>query len=127
MITIFNKHPRLIGLVVATALSFGASIGAASAADYKFEAAGCLSGNTLAARLIDKTTGTSVTTAQVFVVHRQYLPGKGEPRFLEHKVALTPDGNGRFAYEGDDVQPGANIRLVAQLDGSDVSGSANVC
>jgi hypothetical protein len=127
MNTIFNKHPRLIGLVVATALSFGASIGAASAADYRFETAGCLSGNTLAVRLIDKATGTSVTTAQVFVVHRQYLPGKGEPRFLERKVALAPDGNGRFTYEGDDVQPGANIKLVAQLDGSEVSGSANVC
>lgn len=128
MNTIFHKHPRLAGLVVATALSFGASSGAAwAASDYKFETAGCLSGDTMAVRLIDETTGKSVTDAQVFAVHRQWLPGKGVPRFLERKIALTPDGNGRFTYEGNDVQPGANIKLIAQLDGADVSGSANVC
>jgi hypothetical protein len=127
MNTIFNKHSRLVGLVVASALSFGAGIGAASAADYRFETAGCRSGNTFAVRLIDEATGKSVTDAQVFAVHRQWLPGKGAPRFLEQKLALTPDGDGRFTYEGNDVQPGANIRLVAQLDGSDVSGSADVC
>ncbi len=124
---ILKKHPKLIGLTVAAALSLGASGAAWAASDYRFETAGCLSGNTFAVRLIDKTTGKSITDAQVFAVHRQWLPAKGAPSFLDRKVALTPDGNGRFTYQSNDVQPGANIRLVAQLDGSDISGSADVC
>lgn len=125
---ILKNYPRLIGLAVATALSFGANGGVAWAAgDYKFETAGCLSGNTLAVRLIDETTGKSITNARLFAIHRQWLPGKGVPRSFEQKVALTPDGSGRFMYESTDVQAGANIRLVAQLDGADISGSASVC
>jgi hypothetical protein len=124
---VLKTHPTLIGLAVAAALSLGASGAAWAAGDYRFEAADCLSGNTVAVRLIDKTTGKSITNAQVFAVHRQWLPGKGAPRPLDRKVALTPDGTGRFTYHGNDVQPGANIRLVAQLDGSDISGSADIC
>ena len=125
---ILMAKPRLIALAIATALSIGANSAVAWAADdYKFETAGCLSGDTLAVRLVDETTGQSVSSAQVFAVHRQLLPGKGEPRFLERKIALTPDGKGRFLYEGNDVQPGATIMLVAQLDGLDISGSAKVC
>jgi hypothetical protein len=52
---------------------------------------------------------------------------KGQPQFIDRKVALTPDGAGRFTYQGNDVKSGANIRLVAQLDGSDISGSATIC
>ena len=124
---ILKKHPKLMGLAVAAALSLGAGEAAWAASDYRFEAANCLSGNTVAVRLTDKTTGKSITNAQVFAVHRQWLPGKGAPSFLDRKVALTPDGDGRFTYQGNDVQPGANIRLVAQLDGSDISGSADIC
>ena len=128
MNTIFKKQPRLIGLAVATALSLGANSEVAWAAgNYKFETAGCLSGNTFAVRLVDEANGKSVDNVQVFVVHRQWLPGKGVPHFIEHKIALTPDGEGRFTYQGNDVQTGATIRLVAELDGTDISGSANVC
>jgi hypothetical protein len=124
---ILKKHPKLIGLTVAAALSLGASEAAWAASDYKFEIARCLSGDTIAVRLIDKATGKSVNDAQVFAVHRQWLSGKGAPRFLDRKIALTPDGDGRFTYQGNDVQSGANIKLVAQLDGSDISGSADIC
>jgi hypothetical protein len=122
-----KKHHKLIGLAVAAALSLGAGGAAWAANDYRFQCANCVSGNTVAVRLIDATTGKSVTDAQVFAVHRQWLSGKGAPRFLDRKVALTPDGDGRFTYHGDDVQRGANLRLVAQLDGSDFSGSADIC
>lgn len=128
MHSILKIHPRLIGLAVATALLFGAGSGAAWAAgDYKFETAGCRSGDTVAVRLIDEATGKSVTNAQLFAVHRQWLPGKGAPRFIDRKVALSPDGEGRFTYEGTDVEPGATVRLAAEVNGSDISGSANVC
>lgn len=127
MNSIFKNHPRLIGLALATTLS-AASSGAAWAADnYKFEQARCVSGDNVAVRLVDKATGKSVTNAQVFAIRRQWLPRKGAPNFIERKIALTPDGEGRFTYEGGEVQPGANIKLVAQLDGADISGSTNIC
>lgn len=124
---ILKNHPKLIGLAVAAALSLGAGGAAWAASDYKFECADCVSGSAVAIRLIDQTTGKSITNAQVFAVHRQWLSAKGAPTFLDRKVALTPDGDGRFTYRSNDVQPGANIRLVAQFDGSDISGSADIC
>ena len=124
---ILKKRPKLIGFAVAAALSLGAGEAAWAASDYKFEAADCLSRNTVAVRLIDKATGKPIANAQVFAVHRQWLPGKGAPTFLDRKVALSPDGSGRFTYQGNDVQPGANIRLVAQLDGSAFSGNIDIC
>lgn len=127
MNSILKTHPKLIGFAVATALSLGAGGAAWAASNYRFEAADCLSGNTVAVRLIDKTTGKSITDAKVFAVHRQWLSMKGQPQFIDRKVALTPDGVDRFTYQGNDVKSGANIRLVAQLDGSDISGSATIC
>ena len=128
MNSILKNHPRLMGLAIATALSFGASSGIAWAADgYKFEPAGCLSGDTVRVRLIDEATGKSVTNAQVFAIHRQWLPSKGAPNFIERKIALTPDGEGRFTYESGDVRSGANIKFVAQLDGAEISGSTTIC
>ena len=124
---ILKKHPKLIGLTVAAALSLGASGAAWAADDYKYEQVRCVSGDSVAVRLVDKGTGRSVTNARVFAIHRQWLPGKGEPRSIERKIALTPDGEGRFTYQGDEVQPGTNIRLVAQLDGADISGSTDIC
>jgi hypothetical protein len=122
-----KKHPKLIGLAVGAALSLSAG-GAAWAADgYRFEQARCLSGDTVKVRLIDQTTGKSVTNAQVFAIHRQWLPGKGAPRSIGRRIALTPDREGRFTYEGSEVRSGANIKLVAQLDGADISGSTNIC
>ena len=128
MNSILKNRRKLIGLGIATALSLGASSGVAWAADdYKFEQARCLSGDTVAIRLVDEASGKSVTNAQVFAVHRQWLPGKGEPRSIERKVALKPDGEGRFIYQGGEVQSGANLKLVAQLDGADISGSTTIC
>ena len=128
MNSILKNHPRLMGLAFATALSFGASSGIAWAADgYKFEPAGCLSANTVRVRLIDEATGKSVTNTQVFAIHRQWLPSKGAPNFIMRTIALTPDGEGRFTHEGGDVQSGANINLVAQFDGAEISGSTTIC
>lgn len=121
-----KSRAGLLGLAISGALSLAANTAWAST-NYKFKQADCLSGETVKVRLIDETTGKSVTNAQVFAIHRQWLPGKGAPNFIERKVALTPDGEGRFTYEGNEVQPGANIKLVAQLDGADISGSTNIC
>ena len=71
--------------------------------------------------------GKFITNAQIFAVQRQWLPGKGAPTFLDRKIALSRDGAGHFTYQGNDVQPGASIRLVAQLDGSDISGNIDIC
>ena len=102
---------------------------ALAASNYKFEPAGCLSGDTVKVRLVDETTRKVVTNAQVFAVHRQWVPPTkgGAPHFIERKVALTPDSEGRFTYQGSEVEPGANIKLVAQLDGVDISGSTTIC
>ena len=127
MNTIVKRHHKLIGLAIATALSLGAGGAAWAASDYRFDCADCVSGSTVAVRLIDKTTGKSVSDAQVFAVHRQWLPGKGAPNFIERKIALTPDDKGRFTYESNDVQSGATLKLVAQLDGADIPGSAKIC
>ncbi len=124
---ISHNYPRLIGLAVASVLAIGANSGALASNAYKFESAGCLSGDTMKVRLIDASTGQAVRDAQVFAVHRQWLPTKGAPRFIDRKVALSPDGQGRFVYEGQDVAPGATIAFVARLDGQDVSGNASVC
>ena len=127
MNSITKTRSKLIGLTVASALSLGAAGAAWAANGYKFETADCLTENTVAVRLIDETTGKPITNAEVFAVHRQWLPTKGTPRFIDRKIALTPDGNGRFTYKGNDMRPGATIRLIAKLEGSDISGSANLC
>ena len=121
------KHAGL-GLAVATTLLFAANAACAASSDYKFEAAGPLSDETLTVRLIDEATGTPVTNAHVFAIHRQQLPVKGEPRFIDRRIALTPDGNGGFIYEGNDVQAGVTIRFVAQVGESDtdIQGSVRV-
>ncbi|MBS0470962.1 MAG: hypothetical protein JSR60_07815 [Proteobacteria bacterium] len=126
MNTISTMHPKLVSL--AAALLLASSNGAwASADNFKFEACAHLSGDSVAVRLIDGATGQAVTDAKVFAVHRQWLPGKGEPRFLERRVALTPDGKGGFTYEGSDVQPGVKIKLIAQAGTSEVAGTTCVC
>ena len=121
-----NSRAGLLCLALTGALSVAANTAWAST-NYQFKQADCLSGDTVKVRLIDEATGKPVANAQVFAIHRQWLPGKGAPNFIERKVALTPDGEGRFTYQGSEVQPGANIKLVAQLDGADISGSTEIC
>ena len=117
---------KLHALGFTAVLALGAS--PTFAADtYKFETAGCLSGDKVAVRLIDQATGKSVTDAQLFAIHRQWLPGKGALRFMDQRIPLKPYGEGRFTYEGSEVRPGADIKLVAQLDGADIPGSTTVC
>ena len=127
---ILKKRPRLVGLAVAVALSIGANSGAALASQgaYKFEVVGLPSGVTLTIRLIDEASGQPVADAHVFAIHRQWLGMKGQPQFLDRRTALTPIGNGAFTYDSNDVQAGATIRLVAQIDDSDsdVWGSVRV-
>lgn len=117
---------QALGLVFSAAVALGASP-AFAADNYKFKQADCLSGDSVTVRLVDEATGKSVTNAQLFAIHRQWLPGKGAPRSIEQRIPLKPDGEGRFTYEGADVGPGANIKLVAQLDGADISGSTTIC
>ena len=122
-----NTKLHALGVAFVTALLVASP--ALAATSYKFEPAGCLSGDTVKIRLVDETTSKSVTNAQVFALHRQWLPPTkgGAPHFIERKVALTPDSEGRFTYQGSEVEPGANIKLVAQLDGADISGSTTIC
>ena len=126
---ILKKRPRLVGLGVAVALSIGANSEAASAAQnaYKFEAVG-QPGTTLTLRLVEAASEKPVADAHIFAIHRQWLGMKGQPQFLDWRTALTPIGNGAFTYESNDVQAGATIRLVAQIDDSDsdVWGSVHV-
>ena len=95
---------------------------------YKFETAGPPSGITLTVRLVDETTGEPVRNAHLFAIHRQWLPVKGVPRFIDRRIALTADDSGRFTYESNDVQTGVTIRLVARIgdSDSDISGSVRV-
>lgn len=127
---IFNKRPRLIGLAVAAALSLSANSEAAlaSQATYKFEVVGQPTGNTLTLRLVETASGKPVADAHIFAIHRQWLGMKGQPQFLDRRTALTAVGNGAFTYDSNDVQTGATIRLVAQIDGNDLDvwGSVRV-
>ena len=125
-----KRNARLIGLACGVAMSFAALSDAAWAAShsYHFEVVGQPSGTTLTVHLVDEATGQPVNDAHVFAIHRQWLPAKGEPRFLDRRIALTPNGNGAFTYESNDVQPGVTIRMVAQIDDSDsdIFGSVRV-
>lgn len=125
-----KKKTGRICLTVAVALSFGTMTKAAEAAQdaYKFEVLSQPSGTTLTLRLVDAGSEQPVADAHLFAIHRQWLATKGQPRPLDRRIALTAVGNGTFIYEGDDVQPGATIRLVAQIDDSDadVWGSVRV-
>ncbi len=119
---------RFVELAFATALSL-ASLGQAGAADrYSFEAMRQASGDALTIRLVDETNGQTVSNAHMYAIHRQWIPAKGEPRFLDRRVALAPDGHGAFTYQGNDVQSGVTIRLVARIDDtdSDILGSVRV-
>jgi hypothetical protein len=126
----FKKKCGLAFLAVSSAALIGANREAAWAAqdDYKFEVVGQPSGTTLSLRLVKATNEQPVADAHIFAIHRQWLAAKGQPRPLDVRIALTPVGNGTFIYEGDDVQPGVTIRLVAQIDNSDsdVAGSVRV-
>lgn len=117
-----------IGLALATTLLFGATAACAAPTNYRFEEVGQPSGTKLTIRLIDEATGKAITDAHVFAVHRQWLPVKGEPRSLDRRIALTPDGQGDFVYDSNDVETGTTIRLVAQVDDSnaDIWGSVRV-
>lgn len=125
-----KRNARLISLAFVTAMSFAAMSEAAWAASdqYRFEVVGQPSEVTLTVRLIDVATGQPVNDVHVFAIHRQWLPAKVGPQFLDRRIALMPDGNGAFTYESNDVQTGATIRMVAQIDdeASDVFGSVRV-
>ena len=123
-----KKNAGLISLAFAAAMSFATLGNAATPHNYRFEVVGQPSGKTPTVRLVDEATGQPVSGAHVFAIHRQWLPAKGEPRFLDRRIALTPKGNGAFTYENNDVQAGATIRMVAQIDdeASDVFGSVRV-
>jgi hypothetical protein len=125
-----KRNARLISLAFVAAMPFAALSEAAWAAShsYHFEVVGQPSGTTLTVHLVDEAAGQPLNDAHVFAIHRQWLPAKGEPRFLDRRIALTPNGNGAFTYESNDVQTGVTIRMVAQIDdeASDVFGSVRV-
>ena len=125
-----KRNPKLSYLALAVALSFGAASEAAGAArdGYKFEVVSQPTETSLTLRLVNSASEQPVADAHVFAIRRQWLATKGQPQFLDRRVELMPVGNGTFIYEGDDVQPGATIRLVLQIDDSDsdVVGSINV-
>lgn len=123
-----KKNAGLISLAFAAAMSFATLGNAATPHNYRFEIIGQPSGKTLTVRLVDKATGQPVSDARIFAIHRQWLPAKGEPRFLDRRIALTPNGNGAFTYESSDVQTGVTIRMVARIDdeASDIFGSVRV-
>jgi hypothetical protein len=83
--------------------------------DYKFEAVSPPSGTTLTVRLVDPATGQPVTAAHVYVIHRQWLPMKSALRFIDRRIALTPNSDGTFTYESNDVQAGSTIQLGAEV------------
>jgi hypothetical protein len=121
-----KKHAGLIGLAFTAALSLAANTAWASV-NYKFETVSPPSGSTVTVRFIDAATGQPVPNAHVYVVHRQWLAMKGQPQFIDRRIALTPDGNGAFTYQSSDVQAGTTIRLGAEVDsGRDVQGSIRV-
>jgi hypothetical protein len=113
-----KKKAGLIGLALGAAMSLAAFTEAARAAtnNYRFEAVGQPSGITLTVRVVDGTSRQPITNAHLFAIHRQWLPTKGAPQFLDHRIALTPEANGTFAYKSNDVQTGVTIRFVAQID-----------
>jgi hypothetical protein len=111
-----KQHAGLLGLAFATALSLSANAAWASV-DYKFEAVSPPSGTTLTVRLVDPATGQPVTAAHVYVIHRQWLPMKSALRFIDRRIALTPNSDGTFTYQGNDVQAGSTLRLAAAVDG----------
>lgn len=126
MTTNMKRHAGLIGLTLATALSLSANA-AWAAVDYKFEAVRPPSGATLTVRLVDPTTGQPVAATHVYVIQRQWLPIKSALRFIDHRVALTPNSDGTFTYRSNDVQAGTTIQLGAEVDsGPDVQGSVRV-
>jgi hypothetical protein len=101
----------------------------AAANEFKFETVGPTSGTTLTVRLLDETSGSTVTDAHVFAIHRRWLPVKGVPRFIDERIPLKPDDRGDFVYDSNDVQSGATIRLVAQVvhNETEIAGSVCVC
>jgi hypothetical protein len=121
-----KQHAGLLGLALAAALSLSANAAWASV-DYKFEAVSPPSGTTLTVRLVDPATGQPVTAAHVYVIHRQWLPMKSALRFIDRRIALTPNSDGTFTYESNDVQAGSTIQLGAEVgNGPDVQGSVRV-
>src|SRR5258705_11430816 len=126
MTTSMKQHARLIGLALAAALSLSANTARASV-DYKFEAVSPPSGTTLTVRLVDPATGQPVIAAHVYVIHRQWLPMKSALRFIDRRIALTPNSDGTFTYQSNDVQAGNTIQLGAEIDsGPDARGNVRV-
>ncbi len=125
-----KRNARLISLAFAAAMSFAAlsEVAWAGSDKYRFEVVGPPSGTTLTVRFVEEASGQPVNDAHVFAIHRQWLPTKGEPRFLDRRIALISNGNGVFTYESNDVQAGVTIRMVARIDddASDVFGSVRI-
>lgn len=122
-----TKLHGLICIAFAAALSLAAS--SAWAADsYKFETVGPYTGASLTVRLVDTATEQPVTNAHVYVIHRQWLPPTkgGAPRYIDRRIELAAAGNGTFAYQGNDLDVGSSLRLVAHIDGSpEIEGSVH--
>ena len=114
---------------ISAILAASASEATAAVAGYRFVPCAKASDETLTVRLEDEATGQPVKSAHVFAIHRQWLPVKGVPRFIDRHVALEPEASGGFTYKSRDVQTGATIRVVAQVDGSDseIPGRVHVC
>ena len=126
MNTNVKLHAGLIGLAFTAVLSLAANP-ASAAVNYKFETVSSPSGAMLTVRLVDAATGQPVTNAHVYVVHRQWLPIKSPVPFIDRRIELKRDGNGVFTYQGNDVQAGATIPLVADVgDSAEVRGSIRV-
>jgi hypothetical protein len=122
-----KRHAGLLGLAVAAALSLSQNAAWASVDDYKFEAVSPSSRTTLTVRLVNPATGRPVTAAQVYVIQRQWQPMKSALRFIDRRIALTPNSDGTFTYESNDVQAGSTIQLGADVEnGPDVQGSVRV-
>ena len=113
---------RSIAAAVAVIVATAGCASLNESAEYRFEIVGqpatSSAGTTFTVRMLKASNGQRVTNAEIFVTHPEFaISPKAVPWVRYERIALKPDGQGDYLYQGANIRGSETLSLSARVPG----------